>query len=369
MSRTSRNVIDFYERRSVGSAVVRLHVIAVILFVLFSSGRLWGEGSASSEFNRPASFPNEWTNGSGVKFRLIPAGEFRMGAHLSAEIMQRNYPESGPDSYKDIYPRHQVRITKPFYMGTYPVTVGQFSRFVKETGYITDAEKKGSSRGYDSRDGQWKEQEGLGWRSPGFSQNASHPVVAVTWDDARAFIDWMNRSEKTLRRQGLVFRYALPTEAQWEYACRAGTETDFYWGERPEDGKPYLNAADQSGCPAGRAWKVCFPFRDGWIATSPVGSFLPNDFGLYDMHGNVSEWCFDWYDPNYYSISPVEDPTGPAIGQVRVDRGGGWYSVPHGCRSSYRGKLDPCSSSCNLGFRVVLTTVNETQQTKPDHKR
>jgi formylglycine-generating enzyme required for sulfatase activity len=132
-----------------------------------------------------------------------------------------------------------------------------------------------------------EEVEGLNWRKPGFDQQSTHPVTCVSWDDATAFCQWLSRED------GRTYR--LPTEAEWEYACRAGTDTLFFWGDDPDAGEGYLNAADETGTPDGRSWTHKFNFKDGYAATSPVGRFKPNAFGLHDMLGNVWEWCSDWY--------------------------------------------------------------------------
>jgi formylglycine-generating enzyme required for sulfatase activity len=245
-------------------------------------------------------------------------------------------------------PQTRVTLTEDFWMGETEVTVGQFKRFVSETNHRTTAEQKGSARGLDKADGQWKDMQGLSWRSPGFSQGDNHPVVCVSWDDAVAYCEWASR------KSGM--KVTLPTEAQWEYACRAGTSTRYQWGDDPTKGLGWLNACDKS---ANRIFEGTslrftdsFPFDDGYMYTSPVGSFRKNAWGLYDMHGNVWEWCLDWYADKLPGGS-VTNPSGPGSGSARVDRGGGWDVGPRYCRSAFRNGPSPEYRIINLGFRAV----------------
>ena len=163
-----------------------------------------------------------------LKMVQIPAGQFTMGS-----------PETEKDRDKD-ETQHEVTISKPFYLGITHVTVDQFAAFVKDSGYKTDAEKNGWSMGLEIKDGklELKKADGCWWRNPSFDQKGDHPVVQVSWNDARAFCEWLSKkSGKTV---------VLPTEAQWEYACRAGTTTAYPWGDNPDDGKGWANCADQS---------------------------------------------------------------------------------------------------------------------------
>ena len=243
---------------------------------------------ATAQESEKAGGEKQSTNSIGMKLTLIPSGEFTMG---SAE-------------YDDEKPPHRVRITKPFYLGTYHVTVGQFRQFVNDSGH--DA--------------------GPRWKAPGFAQTDERPVVCVSWDDAVAFCKWLSRKE--------VKTYRLPTEAEWEYACRAGTTTKWSFGDDEKDLGDYAWYDGNSG-----------------RGTHPVGLKRPNGFGLYDMHGNAAQWCADWYGKDYAN-SRTDDPTGPATGTFHVRRGGCWYAYARIFRSANRGFNEPGGRYNDLGFRV-----------------
>ena len=168
----------------------------------------------------------------------------------------------------------------------------------------------------------------------------------MSWNDAVVFCNWLGQtSGRTV---------GLPTEARWEYACRARTETTYPWGSRPEEGKGWCNAADQAAAKMLPGWAI-FGWNDGYLFTSPSGKFKPNAFGLYDMTGNAWQWCADWYDPDYLKErEPRIDPTGPSAGTYRVTRGGSWCSGPDYCRSAVRRKEPPAARNDMLGFRVVV---------------
>ena len=269
-----------------------------------------------------------------LEMALIPAGSFVMG------------DDSGLDDEK---PAHKVTITKPFYLGLYEVTIEQFRQFVDATGYGTDAEKGAGFRGafgWVPDTMEFKMNETYSWRNTGFVQSDIHPVVNVSWNDAMEFCRWLSGKD------GKAYR--LPTEAEWEHACRAGTTTRYSHGDDSEELVKVGNVADA-------AFEMQFPelkgeiqANDGYAYTSPAGSFLPNSFGLYDMHGNVWEWCADWYDPEHYAKSPANDPSGPATGEERVYRGGGWFNCARGFRSASRSGGLAENRHLTLGFRVAV---------------
>jgi formylglycine-generating enzyme required for sulfatase activity len=287
-------------------------------------------------------------NSIGMKLVLISAGEFLMGTHSAEETAQAfaKY-EVKVERFKDEQPQHPVRITRPFYLGQCEVTVAQFRQFVAETRYQTEAEKNQSgSFGYDPSTRIYERKREYTWRNPGFEQSNEHPVVHVNWNDAVAFCEWLSRRERRT--------YRLPTEAEWEYACRAGTTSLYSNGNDPERLVEIANVADASS-------RTRFPnlmngilARDGYVFTAPVGRFRANAFGLYDMHGNVWEWCADWYAEGYYATSPAADPQGPDAGESRIFRGGSWGSMPDYYRSACRnGKWwSHFMRTSDLGFRV-----------------
>jgi formylglycine-generating enzyme len=309
-------------------------------------------------------------NSIGMELVLIPAGDFLMGA-----------PDSDPDAAPNEKPQHRVKITKPMLMGRTEVTVGQFRKFVEEEAYSTEGERnRKGSFGLDLKTGMVEprpEYTWLSWlkkdpkRPVDFEQTDDHPVVCVSWEDARNFCRWLSGKE------GIDYR--LPTEAEWEYACRAGTTTRYSNGDDENALKDMANIADKS---LQEKWimeiggmKMNLPpyakwYDDGAPFTRPVGGLEPNPWGLCDMHGNVGEWCLDWYDGGYYRKSPHTDPQGPKTGELvdiskimpgqspvrlRIVRGGVWLDPALGCRSSDRSTQlrHPVYSAADIGFRVV----------------
>ena len=261
-------------------------------------------------------------------------------AEATAAFFNKYYGDRAAraDDFKHEHPQHRVRITKPFYLGTYHVTRGQFRQFVTDSGCKTDTEKaegREVSRGYS-------------WRSTVFAQTDEHPVIHVSWNDAAAFCQWLSKKEgKT---------YQLPTEAEWEYACRAGTTTRYHSGDDPETLATVANVADATAKAKLPNLTDVTKASDGYVFTAPVGRFKPNSFGLYDMHGNAWHWCADWYDEDYYGKSPVDDPKGPDSGEYyRVVRGSSWIEGPYRARSDARigGALDV--PTYITSFRVVRT--------------
>jgi formylglycine-generating enzyme required for sulfatase activity len=308
---------------------------------------------ASAQESKEAGRKKQITNSIGMKLVLIAAGEFKMGSGESAEATAAFFNKAyaadlrKANFFKDEHPQHRVRITKPFYLGAYHVMRGQFRQFVKDTGYKTDAEKGANSGAYgwnpDKKKFEFNKK--YSWRNTGFEQTDEHPVVNVSWNDAVAFCKWLSRKEgKT---------YRLPTEAEWEYACRAGTTTRYYSGDDPETLARAGNVADATAKVKFPDWKETIEASDGYVFTSPVGSFQPNAFGLYDMHGNAWQWCMDWYGKKYYAKSPADDPIGPDSGDSRVVRGGSWNSRPNFARSSIRAGNSPDNRNFDAGFRVA----------------
>ncbi len=278
----------------------------------------------------------EITNSIGLPLAYIPPGKFLMGSPEN---------ESGREQQET---RHAVELTRGFHLGRHEITVGQFREFVRAENFRTDAERDGRGAYGVNEAGRIEQMRPqFTWANPGFPQGDDHPVVNVSWHDAKAFCRWLGKKESRA--------YRLPTEAEWEYACRAGTTTAYWNGGEPEGLASAGNGADATVRVKYPGWSGGIRGNDGHVFTAPVGSFARNGFGLHDMHGNVWEWCEDWYLPNSYPLEKQTDPTGPAKGTARVQRGGGWSSDARRCRSAARVGRDPAAyRGCYLGFRVVL---------------
>lgn len=306
--------------------------------------------------------PDVITNSMGMKLVRIPAGEFMMGAEEDQGDTMSQFPYSDPALLPREWPRHKVRITKSFYMGQHEVTLGQFMTFLREAHYKVDAERDGQHMsGYGSK-GELIESTAFRPWAPGWKVESDHPAGYISWNDAVAFCNWLSRKEgKT---------YRLPTEAEWEYSSRAGTNSRYFFGNDPQQLIGFANTSDadravlypgktvdvfdKSGKKTGQ--RIPYPFlsgHDGYAWTAPVGHFRPNSFGLYDMHGNSWEWCSDWFGEDYYRNSPIDDPKGPPAGTVRVSRGGGFDNSPFTLRCARRDGGTPESRDCHDGFRVV----------------
>ncbi len=294
------------------------------------------------------------TNSIGMKLTLIPAGEFLMGSSESADetlafARRTGWKDAQVEYFEGETPLHRVRLSQPFYLGTCEVTLGEFRKFVEATGYKTEAEVDGQGGfGYTGDEkSPFAQKPGFTWRDCGLEQSDVSPVINVSWNDAVAFCDWLSRMEGGT--------YRLPTEAEWEYACRGGTNTRYNCGDDPEGLARVGNVAD-AALAAGEPLPGAIASSDGYAIASPVGSFKPNAFGLYDMHGNVWEWCADWYDVNYYGNSPPDDPQGPSTGSARVARGGGWVDCAANCRSASHGGISPSLRLYFQGFRVARSS-------------
>ena len=307
----------------------------------------------------PAHAADTESNSLGMQFVKVPAGEFMMGSDEPTVALAQAYPELPEARFnklQDEAPVHRVRITRPFWMGKHELTVGQFRRFVEASGYKPQSEADGTGgygyrAGYDpatslrgdafeGRDTRYS------WRNPGFAQGDDHPVVNVTWNDAQALAAWLTKTEGR--------RYRLPTEAEWEYACRAGTRTRYHSGDDPASLQRVANVFDTDSAVHWPRWRaMALKGSDGFAFTAPVGSFAPNPWGLHDMHGNVWEWVSDWHGDDYYAQSPLDDPQGPPSGDVRVRRGGSWHTWAFYARAAYRNWNDSNTRYTLVGIRLV----------------
>ncbi len=281
------------------------HNRLIILLLWVASGPLQVAGCARESApiaGTPLSADTLTTNSIGMEFVEIPAGEFLMGA-----------PEDDPQALPNQQPQHRVVLTRPFWLGRFEVTQAEYTRVMGKNpchfgpagrGYV-DVQRK-----YDTD---------------------RFPVEFVNWYEATEFCRKLSELPEE-RAAGRSYR--LPTEAEWEYACRAGTTTRFSFGEAPDS--RYANFLGDVGHPL------------------PVGSYPPNPFGLYDMHGNVLEWCSDWHAEDYYAQSPGVDPQGPEfpVDDVRVLRGGGYLF--QAATAAFRDRISPHLRGPSHGFRVVL---------------
>lgn len=277
--------------------------------------------------------------GGGETLQLvwIPPGTFQMG---SPEW------EAGRDSGET---RHPVTISTGFWIAKHEITVGAFARFVEETGYRTTAEIQGWGSADSDGDATTEPLADINWCSPGFAQGIDHPVVLVSWHDAQRFCLWLSR------KTGRLFR--LPTGAEWEYACRAGTPTARFTGDSDASLKGHANVPDLT-----KALVLpgeCFNWEDGYPCTSPSGTFGGNPWGLCDMIGNVREWCQDCDRSN--PAEPETDPRGDTRNCSRMTRGGSWYALPSSCRSSYSYGYSADIAKNDVGFRVVQTLRNPAE--------
>ena len=271
---------------------------------------------------------------------VLPASSYRMG---SASYEQERDEDEGPV--------HEVTIAAPFALGVYEVTMAEFGRFVDETAYsggsscLTRELVRGRSR---LAGGSWEIRADRSWRNPGFGQSGRSPVACMNWNDAQAYAGWLSRKTGG--------EYRLPSESEWEYAARAGTTTVRYWGEGESGQCRHANGGDASVEQRYSDWP--FPAascRDGYVYTAPVGSLVPNGWGLHDMLGNVWEWTEDCWNGSYGGA--------PSDGSVweygecdkRVLRGGSWFDNPPILRAANRFRFTSGYRNSNFGFRVART--------------
>ncbi len=286
---------------------------------------------------------------SGQRLAYIPAGEFEMGNDDTTDNIMRDFPNSQRWWFEVSDRKHKVHITKPFYLGIYPVTRGEFARFVNQAAYTTEAERdKIGGLGIPVDGNIFACKTEYNWKNPGFRQEDNHPVVNVTWNDAMAYIAWLSEQDGR--------KYRLPTEAEWEYACRAGTKTHYHNGNDPERLKDVANVADASLKKIYSTWWT-IAADDGFPYTSPVGHYQKNNFGLKERKGNVRNGGNDWFDKDYYGKWPANDPPGPAFGNEHNDkvlRGGSWTYIAVLCRSAHRNYYPPSYRFSFAGFRIAL---------------
>ncbi len=274
--------------------------------------------------------PVEISNSVGLELRLVPPGKFQMGStaeeleKLREELERSNASNFDRFNAQSSGPRHVVEISRPFYMGQYEVTVDLFRQFLEESSYQPSAERTEDAR--------------FTWKDFVPESDASkQPVCGVSWEDATAFCEWLNSKTSS---EAILQKYSLPTEAQWEFACRAGSESLWAFGDAVDTLNEYAIIGQKQT-----------------LLPATIGLRRANAFGLFDMHGNVDEWCLDWHSADFYGRSPLIDPvcseTPRDPGSRRVARGGAWNAEPWWSRSATRSYDFPSSPTFPKGFRVV----------------
>jgi formylglycine-generating enzyme required for sulfatase activity len=314
------------------AAPQRRHLLPAALLLAFGFGC-----SQREETNAPDGLPKEekaaggkkeLTNSVGMRLVEVPAGRFDMGStEEEVEGLLRRLSTLATREWlggvlRPQAPRHEVELPGAFYLGAFEVTQGQYRA-------VTGEGPSHFSKGGGGRE----EVAGL--------DTSDFPVERVSWLDAVEFCARLSARPEE-KAAGRVYR--LPTEAEWEYACRAGTSTPFHTGTKLSS-----RQANFDGVPGG---------GPSLRQTCKAGSYPPNAWGLYDMHGNVGEWCQDWYGEGYYAVSPRKGPKGPATGAHRVIRGGSWVDRAWLCRADIRGQGPPRTRSNLVGFRVAYHIAN-----------
>ena len=289
---------------------------------------------AEREFRDPLK-----SGGEGPAMVVLPTGSFSMGSPSGEEGRRDN---EGPV--------RTVNMSQRIAMGRYEVTVGEFRRFVKASGYLTEAESNtDGAQGCHTREFMDSDRDGWDW-TPGrywdnleYTVEEEQPVVCVSWNDARRYIQWLNEETGG--------GYRLPSESEWEYAVRARSVSRYHFGDDESELCRYGNVADTTRLPI---WTNPANCSDGAVYPTAVGSYWPNDFGLYDMHGNVYEWVADCWHENYEG-APTDGSawTNGCASNWAVVRGGSWGTSPRNLRSAYRGRGSPSARDSSLGFRLV----------------
>ena len=284
---------------------------------------------------------------------LIPEGDFIMGS-----------PQGEKGRYEDEGPQHKVTFSRPFYMAQTPVTVAQFRAFVEESGYKTEAERQHWSEWRNPKTGKWEGIQDMDWRHDNRGQisKENNPVVHVTWDDAKAYANWLSKVTQEI--------YRLPSEAEMEYANRAGTTTRYWWGNEnpkqkvanlkgefdiPENDKTWFPTPVERQYAYANGYTPFFfeNYGDGFWGISPVAIYQSNDFGLHDTAGNVWEWAEDCWNSSYHGAPNDGSAWTSGMCKLRVVRGGSYYCFPRHVRSANRWARAQDYRGMYIGFRVV----------------
>lgn len=304
--------------------------------------------AAAAALQTPSAWPADAASAPGVaasrdceacpEMVSIAGGEFMMGT-----------PAGDAERDDDELPQRRVTV-KPFALGKTEVTVAQWREFARASGYQTEAERNVNAQGcftWEPADAAWAWRGGRSWREPGWSQRDNEPVVCISWVDAQAYVRWLDAHSG-------VKGWRLPSEAEWEYAVRAGSTTRRPWGDN-ESVCGHANGSDRTPGPRGRAWSEPHPCKDGYWFASPTGRYRPNPWGLHDMLGNVWEWVQDCYLS--YAGAPSDGSAHEKANDCRgrVVRGGAWDDAPSVLRSAERFWLGSGNRNNNVGFRVART--------------
>src|SRR3990170_6736051 len=286
---------------------------------------------------------DEGKSESEMEMVFIKGGCFQMGNIFANEENNKKVPaynkgsslfgDGNDGEFNDEVPVHEVCVDD-FYIGKYEVTIAEFEKFVNETGYVSDAEKRGGCFGKVGY--KWRKRRDFNWSKVDFPQTDRHPTVCISYNDTKEFIKWLNE-KLVVSEANPSGKYRLPTEAEWEYTARSGGKAEKWAGTNNES-----ELSDY-----------------GWYnknskgKTHPAGNKKSNGLGLYDMTGNVWEWVQDWYDENYYNSSPKNNPQGPTSGSYHIHRGGSWYFSSHHARITSRHPYTPDYRCYSLGFRFA----------------
>lgn len=298
---------------------------------------------------------------------VVPAGRYVIGASDEETLRENMYSEgltaAGSDSRGEVVvltreavaarekPQTKITISQPFAIGRYEVTVDQYATFVEATGH----ESASSCRVYNEDGSVFIDTEGLTWRNPGFAQSGSSPVVCINWFDAIAYVSWITEITGQF--------YRLPSEAEWEYAARSGTSTARYWGDGVGDACLYANVGDLDMADAFDWRNREFSCRDGYTATSPVGRFEPNQWGLNDVLGNVWEYVSDcWHDTHAGRPVDASPRGGDYCDTIRMTKGGSWSHYPWGIRSAVRNRAPLEASYNTTGLRLARDLVQHKER-------
>ena len=281
-----------------------------------------------------------------IQMTFVKGGCFQMGNIFANEENNKKVPaynkgsslfgDGNEGEFNDEVPVHEVCVDD-FYIGKYEVTRGEFEKFVNETGYVSDAEKRGGCFGKVGY--KWRKRRDFNWSKVDFPQTDRHPAVCISYNDANEFIKWLNKKFVVSEANPSNGKYHLPTEAEWEYAARSGGKAEKWAGTNNES-----EVSDY-------AWYV----QNSGGKTHPVGQKKPNGLGIYDMSGNVWEWVEDWYEVDYYDRSPKINPVNIKPSHAKSMRSGPWSVSSQVVRTFYRGSDIPESICDGLGFRIAKT--------------